>query len=83
MMGTPRAADVGDAAGSYGMRVGLQMQNKDTKHREPRTREVTSLCRNKKEMVTLLEENSSEMNTIPISFWKEFPKAPKKLGNLC
>lgn len=64
------------------MRMGLQRQKEDTKPGEPRTREATSLCRNKKDMVTLLGENSSEVNTIPTLLWKESPEAPKKLGNL-
>lgn len=67
---------------SRSVRTGLQRQNEDTKHWEPRTREATSLCRSKKNMVTLLEGNSTEMNPNPTPFWKESPKACKKSGNL-
>ena len=63
--------------------MGVQRQNKDTKHREPSMRQAMSLCRNKKYTVTLLEETSSEMDPVPTLFWKESPEACKKSGNLC
>lgn len=64
------------------MRMGVRRQNKDTKHREPSTRQAMSLCRNKKYTVMLLEETSSEMNPVPTLLWKESPEACKKSGNL-
>lgn len=64
------------------MWTGFHRQNEDTKCGEPRIREAMKLCRNKKNMVMLLEENSLETNLNSTPYWRESPEACKKSVNL-